>query len=122
MALKQICRYCGCTKYRISGSGFCEDHQWYEKQNNKPDYNRFSPSSDLYHCDRWRRERKEFLKENPSCVYCGEPATLIDHVIPHNGDETLFWEKSNWQPLCAACHKKKTWKEMRGRHTTLEKK
>jgi 5-methylcytosine-specific restriction protein A len=36
-------------------------------------------------------------------------ATLVDHVVPHRGDTTLFWdEHGNWQSLCAACHARKT--------------
>lgn len=31
-------------------------------------------------------------------------ATLVDHIIPHRGDQQLFWRRSNWQPLCKPCH------------------
>lgn len=31
-------------------------------------------------------------------------ATIVDHVIPHRGDQQLFWDKSNWQSLCKHCH------------------
>lgn len=30
-------------------------------------------------------------------------ATTVDHVIPHRGDETLFWE-GELQSLCSTCH------------------
>ena len=32
------------------------------------------------------------------------PATVVDHIVPHKGDMALFWDKSNWQGLCAHCH------------------
>ena len=32
-------------------------------------------------------------------------AELVDHVVPHKGDEALFWEPSNWQSLCQWCDK-----------------
>ena len=32
------------------------------------------------------------------------PATVVDHIIPHRGDMTLFWDSANWQPLCKSCH------------------
>lgn len=36
-------------------------------------------------------------------------ATVVDHVVPHRSDTTLFWdEHGNWQSLCAACHARKT--------------
>ncbi|MDE4173662.1 HNH endonuclease [Phaeobacter sp. PT47_59] len=35
---------------------------------------------------------------------CGAPATVVDHIKAHRGDERLFWGRTNWQPLCASCH------------------
>ena len=35
-------------------------------------------------------------------------ATVVDHIIPHKGDQKLFWDTRNWQPLCKPCHDKKT--------------
>jgi 5-methylcytosine-specific restriction protein A len=35
-------------------------------------------------------------------------ATLTDHVVPHRGDQILFWDEGNWQSMCGTCHKKKT--------------
>jgi len=32
------------------------------------------------------------------------PATVVDHIIPHKGDDKLFWDQTNWQPLCKECH------------------
>ncbi len=62
---------------------------------------------------KWREARKLFLQKNPLCVSCMRdgkltPATIVDHVIPHRGDQTLFWNKSNWQALCKRCHDRKT--------------
>jgi 5-methylcytosine-specific restriction endonuclease McrA len=31
-------------------------------------------------------------------------ASTVDHIIQHRGDHVLFWNRSNWQPLCARCH------------------
>jgi 5-methylcytosine-specific restriction endonuclease McrA len=31
-------------------------------------------------------------------------ATLVDHIVPHKGDEVLFWDQNNWQGLCDTCH------------------
>jgi 5-methylcytosine-specific restriction enzyme A len=31
-------------------------------------------------------------------------ATVVDHVVPHKGDLELFWDQSNWQGVCKACH------------------
>ncbi len=37
------------------------------------------------------------------------PSTEVDHVIPHRGDQALFWdEHNNWQAICRRCHSRKT--------------
>lgn len=58
---------------------------------------------------KWRKARESFLWRNPLCAYCEregriEPATVVDHKIPHKGDKKLFWDRTNWQPLCKRCH------------------
>lgn len=67
------------------------------------------PDKRLYDSTRWRKERKAYLADNPLCIMCDRqgrttPATVVDHVVPHSGDEVLFWDRSNWQPLCVSCH------------------
>ena len=57
----------------------------------------------------WHRARSVYLIEHPLCCYCERagrlrPATVVDHVRPHQGDRTLFWDATNWQPLCRWCH------------------
>ena len=60
---------------------------------------------------RWQRERKAFLSrpENVLCVMCKADgktvaATVVDHITPHKGDETLMWDQANWQALCKPHH------------------
>lgn len=61
----------------------------------------------------WRKARLWHLREHPLCVECSKAglvvaATVVDHVIPHRGDERLFWLETNWQSLCGGCHASKT--------------
>ncbi|MEN3791836.1 HNH endonuclease [Fulvimarina sp. MAC3] len=69
---------------------------------------------------RWRTARAAFLSEHPLCTMCAkagrtEPATVVDHVVPHKGDEALFWDRSNWQTLCEHHHNSEKAKiEIRG--------
>jgi 5-methylcytosine-specific restriction enzyme A len=56
----------------------------------------------------WRKASKAFLALNPMCVECHKKgrdrlAYQVDHVIPHRGNTDIFWDESNWQPLCASC-------------------
>lgn len=64
---------------------------------------------------RWRKARRAFLSrpENVLCRSCASrgrmvEAECVDHVEPHKGDPVLFWDQTNWQPLCHACHSTKT--------------
>lgn len=56
----------------------------------------------------WRKARKRFLEQNPLCADCGKFADVVDHEIPHKGDEALFWDSRNWTPRCTSCHNRKT--------------
>lgn len=67
---------------------------------------------------KWRQASKAYLRSHPMCALCLRknppqyiPATVVDHIIPHRGDKTLFWDRNNWQPLCKPCHDLKTWRE-----------
>jgi len=67
----------------------------------------------LYRSKRWRTERASFLHDHPLCVECARhdvirPASVVDHIDPHGGDETVFWDRAHWQALCASCHGRKT--------------
>lgn len=57
---------------------------------------------------RWDRVRRLFLLANPTCVKCGRLANTVDHIRPHRGSRALFWDVTNWQPMCARCHSRKT--------------
>jgi 5-methylcytosine-specific restriction enzyme A len=66
-----------------------------------------------YTSARWKKERAVFLSIHPLCAECEQrgfttAATIMDHKQPHRGDYDLFWSASNWNPLCASCHSKKT--------------
>jgi len=72
------------------------------------DQRRGSASSRGYNV-RWRKARITFLKREPVCVCCTangvvHPANTVDHIVPHRGDTSLFWDTSNWQSLCSWCH------------------
>lgn len=63
---------------------------------------------------RWRKYREQFLREHPLCKACelrGQlaPSTDVDHISPVSGpDDPLFWDPTNHQALCHACHSSKT--------------
>ena len=59
---------------------------------------------------RWDKARATYLNRHPLCRMCENEgrvtaATVVDHIIPHRGDQALFWDTANnWQPLCYSCH------------------
>ena len=99
---KRPCRHPGCPK--LSDGVYCEDHRTL--------YARESAAERGYD-SKWRSARGRFLREHPLCADCLRAgkltaATIVDHIIPHRGDQLLFWDKENWQPLCKDCHDQKT--------------
>ena len=66
--------------------------------------------SRLYDLRAWRRASRAYLAAHPLCAMCTAAgrtslATVTDHIVPHKGDEGLFWdEANNWAALCKPCH------------------
>jgi hypothetical protein len=64
----------------------------------------------------WKRGiQPQILKRDPLCVLCiaagrtpYPPSTVVDHVIPHNGNLDLFTDPKNLRGLCKPCHDRKT--------------
>lgn len=62
--------------------------------------------------ERWKRCRINFLatQETAFCTYPGcnhsipTPAEVVDHILPWVFRPSLFWEVTNWQPLCIRGH------------------
>lgn len=58
---------------------------------------------------RWRAYRKDFLRRNPLCAKCEaegvqRPATVVNHIRAHKGDQALLWDPANHEPLCKPHH------------------
>ena len=81
------------------------------------EYNRSSRAyKKLYNSSRWQDLRIYVLNKQPLCVECLKnnritPATVVDHIKPHKGNEDLFYDINNLQSLCKSCHDRKTAKE-----------
>lgn len=63
-----------------------------------------------YSTARWKRLRIQVLTDAMfSCAHCkrleGKTSLLVaDHIRPHRGDASLFWDRANLQCLCKQCH------------------
>lgn len=125
MALKRLCRFCGCNKYRMEGHNFCKDHLWYEEQKKEErerkrkesqDFSKFERSNPFYNTWRWKTMRKTFIGSHPYCEICGGMSEVVDHIIPPRGDEEMFFNTDNLQALCKSCHDAKTRYEINERN------
>lgn len=62
----------------------------------------------------WDKAADSHRRRSPICIYCemgafGQPkritpARLVDHLIPHRGDQAVFWNKADWISCCKTCH------------------
>ena len=98
-------RVCACG--RIVASGVACPCQRQRKQEAKARSDSRRPSAnDRGYTNEWRREAKAYLALNPRCQHpgCNAYATVVDHRTPHRGDMRLFWDRANWQGLCARHH------------------
>lgn len=116
MPQKYICRHIGCN-VTIDHKGYCEMHE--------PMHEEFVPGTShrppaswasLYRSARWRALRAKIIKRDGGCVVCGhDKGLVVDHIIPHRGNEELFYDEENLQTLCAFHHRIKTDMEIRQR-------
>lgn len=78
---------------------------------------RFQRGATAYNTARWLSFTKAYKAAHPFCVNAGKDprCTLVtevtDHVTPHRGDEAAFWS-GPFQPMCWACHSRKTATEL----------
>ena len=102
---KRPCAHPGCPELVAEGK-YCEKHRAsHPEETRSASYRGYGNA--------WQRVRKQYLAAHPLCVMCEAEgrysrATVVDHIQPHRGDRELFWDQSNWQPLCKAHHDKKT--------------
>lgn len=100
-------RICSCGKVVPSGAlCSCEERRNRER---KARFDKKRPTArQRGYTAEWELESKAFLmlSENRHCACgCGRIADMVDHKIPHRGDQRLFWDRSNWQPMASRpCH------------------
>lgn len=114
-APRKICSHSGCFAIALEGSRFCARHKAQGEKARTQFFQKRS-SNKLGYTYTWQKARAAFLREHPLCEQCLKEgrttaASVVDHIVPHKGDMTIFWDRSNWQSLCDSCHSVKTAKE-----------
>lgn len=64
-----------------------------------------------YYTETWRSLRLMVLTDAMyTCAQCGmvQAELDVDHIVKHNGDPAVFWDRANLQALCKPCHSAKT--------------
>ena len=107
------CAHSGCPLLTTNKERLCDEHL--KQRNQQIDEHRGSSTERGYDGD-WHKARTEYLRTHPLCVLCQKEghitaASVVDHIIPHHGDQELFWNQSNWESLCKHHHDVKTAKE-----------
>lgn len=57
----------------------------------------------------WELEAARYLRQSPLCRYCAldgrtTVASVVDHLYPHRGDQSVFWFRQWWISSCRSCH------------------
>lgn len=114
----RFCLYHGC-KVRIVSGSYCDQHGKRREQESR------GSSTARGYDWKWRTQALAFLAEFPLCgmrpggklpvmSVCRTEGLVtagkqVDHVVPHRGDQMLFWDREgNWQTLCAECGARKS--------------
>jgi 5-methylcytosine-specific restriction endonuclease McrA len=88
---------------------------WYRYQRDHPERAAF------YASGAWRGARARHLRANPNCAVCGEPAKIVDHIVPR-AEYGADIDPANLQSLCKKHHAQKTQAEShRGRKRAAER-
>ncbi len=104
------CGFPGCPILVDPAHRRCEKHRVQERK--EADQRRGSAARRGYDAG-WRAARRRYLILHPLCVECERvgrltAAAVVDHVVPHKGNASLFWDETNWQALCEHHHAVKT--------------
>ena len=95
----------GHPPYRDNRCPRCDAKRKAEAEARRPNAQRRGYDSE------WRAMRASFLVKHPRCAMCGGTSYVVDHIMPHKGNDRLFRDRSNWQPLCHPAIQRKTGKQ-----------
>lgn len=116
-AAPRPCRWPSCGALVSDGSGFCVMHLAAGRK--ADDARRKSPElRALYRSTRWRKASEAYRSSHPlcECEVCEAlqrtmASEVVDHIISSERAPELFWERTNWQAMSGACHRRKTMTE-----------
>ena len=109
------CKAPGCPRTVRGEARYCNRHADQAIEDRRQHDARRGTAAQRGYGSKWQKRRRLFLALHPLCCdpHTRHPgvtvaANVVDHIKPHRGDEKLFWDASNLQPLCKPCHDAKT--------------
>lgn len=122
----QTCNHIGCTKLIPYNQRYCKKHLAdslkQRKHSGKWTYSYrkqvYGKYEKFYHSRRWRKISRNYRAKHPFCRRCYQRglythAKVVDHIVPIRTPEgwQRRWDESNFQPLCIACHNRKSFED-----------
>ena len=122
MAIVRLCSHIGCPRPRVEGHKYCVKHMEEDEARDNERYIRYlndkysssksrlpEDKQNFYNTRKWREMRRNFLMDNPYCVYCGALADQVHHNYPPKTNyfnDEMFFDTDHWQSVCADCHRR----------------
>jgi len=100
---KRAPQVCQCGAVHPSGEKCPTAKRWERERKARADAKRPSARKRGYDAE-WEKLRANHLKVYPNCKRCGEPATVVDHIIPVRQAPHRRLDPSNLQSLCTNHH------------------
>lgn len=67
----------------------------------------------------WQSLQGDHIKRYPTCVRCGQPGCMVDHIQPIKKAPHLRLEPTNFQTMCQRCHAIKTQRQDYGKSSGI---
>lgn len=130
----KLCAAPGCGALVRPPARRCAFHEQRQQEAAKQADQRRGSRHERGYSNAWIRASRAYRAKHPFCVECQQresrlvAAEHVDHIQPPRYREAmesrdpvriteakrLFWNSSNWQPLCRTCHSRKTAKNDMG--------
>lgn len=100
----RVPRVCGlCNGVHLPGERCAQSLARERERKARADANRPSARDRGYDAE-WRKLRAQHLAAHPYCVRCGDPASVVDHIVPVKIAPHRRLDRTNLQSLCVAHH------------------
>lgn len=101
--MSDLCRVAGCN-HPAAARGYCNKHQYVQPMNIKDRETQPLTKNEKL----WKQAQAEYLAQHDLCVLCDKRrlimvADVVGHMVQPKGNPVLFWDMTNWQPLCKPC-------------------